>query len=211
VPGSILDVAYGTNVAVWVAWMIDRQEQVLDELLVLRCREGSAPAFRALVSRWQPRLWKYAFRLTGREDAASDVMQEAWSSVARSIASLVDTSRFRPWIYRLVTLKAADWQRRRQRDERRTAHGIDPEDIDSLEEGDNDPLEQMERDERVSRLRDALRWLPGEWQAILWLHFVEGFTNPVLAAILNIPVGTVKSRLHHATQELKRLLTRSPS
>lgn len=79
------------------------RERLLEELLVLRAREGSRPAFEELVRRWHERLWRHAYRLTGNEQAAADVMQESWIGVTRGITSLRDPASFRRWAYTIVT------------------------------------------------------------------------------------------------------------
>jgi len=62
---------------------MSRRERIEDELLVLRSQEGDASAFEQLVGRWQERLWRHAWRLTGNEDAAWDALQEAWIGIGR--------------------------------------------------------------------------------------------------------------------------------
>ena len=65
-------------------------DRVLDELLVVRVRQGSRAAFEQLVGRWQERLWRHARRLTGRDDVAWDVLQESWMAIGRGLPALRD-------------------------------------------------------------------------------------------------------------------------
>ncbi len=76
--------------------MVDRREQIVDELLVMDAQNGRAKAMELLASRWQERLWRYAWRLTGDTEAAWDVTQEAWLGIVRGIMRLNDPARFRP-------------------------------------------------------------------------------------------------------------------
>jgi RNA polymerase sigma-70 factor, ECF subfamily len=87
-------------------------DRLNDELLVLRCQEGDAEAFEALVGRWQRRLWRYAWRLTGDESAAWDALQEAWIGISRGIGRLADAAAFPAWAYRIVSNKCRDSIRR---------------------------------------------------------------------------------------------------
>src|SRR5437868_15360383 len=89
--------------------MADRAHQVLTELLVLRAQGGGDDAIALLVRAWQHRLLRHAKRLTAREDAAQDVMQEAWIDITRGIHGLDDPASFGPWAYRIVTRRSAKW------------------------------------------------------------------------------------------------------
>ncbi len=179
--------------------MVDRREQILDELLVLRCQEGSREAYRRLVERWQGRLWRHALRLTGRDDAAWDVVQETWMAVTKSIDRLADPGTFRRWIYTIATRKAADWQRRRGRDEQA---------VDMPAEQLPDSAAPAKSRSAIALLREALNHLPGERQAILCLRYIEGFEVHELAEILGVAEGTMKSRLFHARKHLREIMER---
>jgi RNA polymerase sigma-70 factor (ECF subfamily) len=175
------------------------REPILDELLVLRCREGSRRAFELLVRRWQERLWRHAHRLTGRTDVAWDVLQEAWISISAGLPRLADPARFGPWAYTIVTRRVADWGRHRGADE--PALPLDDE---------REPrAEAPEADERVEVLRSALRRLPGEQRALLSLRYVDGYEVAAIAEILAVPEGTVKSRLHTAREQLRGSIERN--
>ena len=176
-----------------------RSERVLDEYLVLRAQEGNAEAFGQLVTRWQERLWRHAHRLTGRESAAWDVLQESWIGVYKGIAKLRDPAAFGCWAYTIVTRAAA--ARRR---------GLLPEDTSSTGVLDTHPAAEPddERSRAVARLRAALSRLERDEQALLSLRYFEEFELWELARILDVPQGTVKSRLHAARNRLKDILER---
>lgn len=177
---------------------MSRRERINDELLVLRCQEGDSAAFAALVDRWQPRLWRHAWRLTGEENAAWDVLQEAWIAVSRGLRRLEDPAAFPAWAYRIVSRKCHDWIRREQR--RRRAVGTYAQEMRPQEE--QPPAD----DSRADDLRQALRRLPGQDRAILALRYEEEFSTAEIGEILRIPPGTVKSRLHYARERLRKYL-----
>jgi RNA polymerase sigma-70 factor (ECF subfamily) len=185
--------------------MKNRREHILDELLILRCREGSPEAFRMLVERWQEKLWRHAYRLTGREDAAWDVVQESWLAVTRGLRSLSDPTRFRSWAYTIVTRTAADLQRRKGREE--DVLSEEPM-VDGLDEIDPDSG-PSNSDSPVALLREALRKLPQSARVVLSLHYLEEFSLAEMAEVLDLPEGTVKSRLYHAREKLRELIERS--
>ena len=178
----------------------DARERMLDELLVIRVQEGSRVAFEQLVTRWQDRLWRHAYRLTGREHAAWDVMQDSWMRVTRGLTRLRDPSSFRRWAYTIVTRAATDRLRQGEREEATPPATI------NLQAPDD--AERIEREEAVAMLRVALRELPREQRVLLSLRYLESFRLWELAEILDVPEGTVKSRLHHARNRLKEILER---
>lgn len=172
------------------------REQLVDQLLVLRSQDGEAEAFDELVRRWQRPLWRHACRLTGQEDAAWDVVQESWAAIIRGIGRLDDPARFRQWAYRIVTNKAADWIHGRK--VARSRSEPLPEDHPDAKTGGN-----VQSNEDAAAL---LRRLPTDQQVILQLRYVEDFDVAEIAEILSVPEGTVKSRLYHAREELRRKL-----
>jgi RNA polymerase sigma-70 factor (ECF subfamily) len=172
---------------------------VLTELLVLRAQAGHRDAVGLLVQVWQDRLWRYARRQTGSDETANDVLQDAWTDIARGLPALDDPGRFGAWAYRIVTRRCALWvrkQRRRREVEREAASMRQPA-----------PNIQAAVDDADS-LRVALRQLPSEQQTILELRYVDKFSTDEIAEALDIPSGTVKSRLFHARQHLKDILQR---
>ena len=173
-------------------------ERVLDELLVMRCQDGDAEAFETLVGRWQKRLWRHARRLTDDHAAAWDVVQETWLAMVKGIRRLRDPATFGPWAYGIVSRKCADRVRRRTR-ERRLEAGL-RERVEA-----SDERFRRDDDDRAETLASAVRRLTGDQQAILSLRYAEGFSIRQIAEALDLPEGTVKSRLHHARAELKRL------
>ncbi len=177
---------------------MSQRERLNDELLVLRCQEGDAEAFDALVARWQRRLWRHAWRLTGHEDAAWDVLQEAWLGISRGIGRLADAAAFPCWAYQIVSHKCRDWVRSQRR--RREANQTYSERIQ------REGQEGVAAEQRHRSLKEALEQWSGEDRALLSLRYEEEFHTAEIAGILGIPEGTVKSRLFHARRRLREYL-----
>jgi RNA polymerase sigma-70 factor (ECF subfamily) len=177
---------------------MSQHDRLNDELLVLRCQEGDAEAFEVLVGRWQRRLWRHAWRLTGDESTAWDVLQEAWIGISRGISRLADAAAFRTWAYQIVSNKCRDSIRRQQR--RREATETYSEWMQCEEQEDADAEEQH------GDLKEALDQLSGPDRAVLSLRYEEDFGTAEIACILGIPEGTVKSRLFYARQRLRKYL-----
>ncbi len=192
--------------------MVRSLESIHDELLVLRCQNGETKALEQLIESWQPRLWRHAKRLTGRHDVAWDVLQETLLAIVRSLHRLDDPALFRTWAYRIATNKSADWTRKQQRDRKlaeAVANNCDPRSLHVQEQRDFESTNEPNDD--VKRLHDAMRELSGDRQAILAMHYLEDMGMAEISVALDIPAGTVKSRLYHARQQLKELLERKES
>jgi len=174
-------------------------EDIQDEMLVLRCQGGEREAFDALVSRWHPRLRRLARRLTGDRDAASDLVQDAWVAIVRGLRRLDDPTRFRVWAYRIVTNKCADWIRRRhvRRDAARNLQ------VAAADRDDNRGKSVVDETDEVNQLYIALRQLPDDQRAILSLHYLDGLGVSEIAAVFDLPTGTIKSRLYNARARLR--------
>jgi RNA polymerase sigma-70 factor, ECF subfamily len=177
---------------------MNQHDRLNDELLVLRCQEGDAEAFEALIGRWQPRLWRHAWRLTGDESAAWDALQEAWIGISRGINRLADVAAFPAWAYQIISNKCRDSVRREQR--RREATEAYSEWVQREEQ------EATAARQQHSTLKEALEQLSGPDRAVLSLRYEEQFDTAEIAGILSIPEGTVKSRLFNARQRLRKYL-----
>lgn len=183
----------------------DPADQVLDELLVLTCRAGGQEAFLALHQRWHAKLHAHAAHLLGRRfaDRADDVCQEAWLAIARRIGGLVSPRQFRAWAYSIVTRRVADQLRRLGRAERA---------LDELrrESANHEATSGDPGDEREA-LRRALDTLSTQERALLRLFYLDELSVAETAKALAVPTGTIKSRLFHARQRLRRAMQRSES
>lgn len=183
---------------------MERQpDTVLDEWLVLRAQAGEVGALSELVQRWQPRLLRHAFHLTGHTDVASDMVQETWLAVAKGIGRLRDPACFPRWVLQIASRKCADWVKQRQR-QRSLAEQL-------AVQPDASPATRVPNDAHDERqqVRTALGRLPNDRRALLSMCYLDGLSIAEIAEVLEIPPGTVKSRLHHARQELKALLERN--
>lgn len=184
--------------------MTQSPNQILDELLVLKCQDGDVEAFKALVSRWHSRLRRHAWYLTQDWEAAGDIVQEAWLDIIRTIRRLKDPSSFRNWAYRIVGNKATDWVRRQQR--QRTLWT----EIAHQKKNDGDSTAQEKNKSRVqSMMQKDIKALSASSQQILSMKYMDHMSIQEISQALGIPVGTVKSRLHHAREQLKQVIQRN--
>ena len=181
--------------------MSKSRNQIYDELLVIKCRQGDSVAFNELVSRWQKRLWCFAYRMTGSESAAWDIVQETWFGIIKGIRKLEDVSVFPQWAFRIAGNKCADWGRKQKRRER-----LDKE---LTRQGQNESGEKQSDSEKTESLQAAIGKLPPERRALLELRYREGFDISQIAEILKVSEGTVKSRINRTLEKLKHVVERN--
>ena len=175
--------------------------EIEDRELVERFARGDAGAFDEIVRQYEQRVYSITLRMTGNSEDARDAMQEVFISALRALRSFRGDAQLSTWIHRVAVNASLDVLRKRKR------HAAGP-----LEEaGDHASEEPGPEDAaaRAARARDVQRALlevSDEHRAVLILHDLQDLDYAETAAALDIPVGTVKSRLHRARIEMARLL-----
>lgn len=173
------------------------RERILDGYLVAAVRLGDRRAFQLLVGRWNGRLLAHARRLLADDESARDAVQEAWAEMVRGIARLKDERAFPAWAYRIVSRRCAKLIGHTQR-RRRLEKAI-------LAEPESQADDLSPRTD-IDRLRAAIRELPPGQRAAVALFHLEDLSIAEVAVALDVPAGTVKTRLMHARQKLRATL-----
>jgi RNA polymerase sigma-70 factor (ECF subfamily) len=175
-------------------------ERALDGYLISLIQSGSREAFDRLVRRWTPKLVRYATRVQGRPEIARDIVQDTWIAAIRGMKRLDDPARFPAWIYSIAHRKCIDGIRLNQR-QRRLIENVGREAV-VASAGDQGCLDQGDR----SDLAKAISRLGQEQREVVHLFYGEDLSIEDIAAVVAVPTGTVKSRLHHARESLKNYL-----
>jgi RNA polymerase sigma factor (sigma-70 family) len=169
--------------------------KLVDGWLVASARVGDRRAFGTLVLRWQKKLLAHAWRLLRDDEAARDAVQDSWAEIVRGLPTLRDEGLFGPWAYRIVSRRCARAIRamagRRRIEE---AFAAEP------------PPAPAETGMAEGRLRAALAGLPAGQQAAIALYHLEDLSVAEVAVALDVPAGTVKTRLMHARRKLRAAL-----
>jgi RNA polymerase sigma-70 factor (ECF subfamily) len=183
--------------------MIGRDD---DQCLIDACCAGETDAFGVLVRRYQDRLYPTLLRLSGCAEDAHDLLQDAFLRAYQKLGSFHGESSFFTWVYRIaVNLALSDRRRKRafrRRQESARDESFDPPDPSA----DSDPALPMERAERDQQVQRALDGLAVDHRAVIVLKDLDGLRYEEIAALLGVPVGTVRSRLHRARSELRERL-----
>jgi RNA polymerase sigma-70 factor (ECF subfamily) len=182
--------------------MIQDKQTIADELLYLRCRRGDMQAWDALIQRWQPALLYYLRRLVASEEDAWDVLQQVWVRALRGIGSLGDARRLPAWLYKVARCTALSHWRGYYRSQARLdgyAAAADHRDETAVS-GDFDRFDDAEQVHR------GLEKISPAHRDVLTLFFLQDLSLEEMAEVLEVPLGTAKSRLHYAKQALRAVL-----
>ena len=177
-------------------------EGIGDAECVRRVQQGDTDSFEVLVQRHQKVIFNLAYRLLGDYDEAAEVAQDVFLSAFKSIHQFRGEANFSTWIYRIGLNHAST---RRKSLNRALQHCV-PLDGTEITDGAVDPAKHVEHKEIQQRVQQALNSLDPEDARIILLRDLQDLPYEDLAQMLDIPVGTVKSRLHRARLALKTSL-----
>ncbi len=173
-----------------------------DHALILRLQRGDLEALGALYDRHRGLVYRTALAITTDEEAAADLLQDVFLRLYR-FGSRLDSQRpLQPWLYRTTANLAYTWLKRRNlwlRSLKELAEAL-------ARERSSSPHRQAEVDEAWEQVRRALGRIPPAQRVVVVLHYLDDLSVQEIAEILQIPVGTVKSRLHHGRLGMKREL-----
>ncbi len=186
------------------------QADLTDEQLLLEYRaSGQEHLLNSLVRRYERELYSYLRRFLGDAALAEDAFQNTFLQVHTKCHMFDGKRRFRPWLYTIATNQAIDIQRRNKRHQlvsldrpQRASHAEVGTLMNLLESNDPSASERFDLRERMEWVRGAVAALPEQLAAAIGLVYFRGMKYREAAEELAVPVGTVKSRLHSAVQQL---------
>lgn len=174
-----------------------KPQKVFDSFLVLQYQSGNNKALELLVSRHHKKLCRHAHWYVHDFDISKDIVQDCWATIINKLYGLKDPNSFGSWAMRIVTRKSLDFLNRDSRNrERLKQYRFNSEVYENV----ND------RSLEIRKLKKAISTLTTDQQVVLRLFYTEEYTLKEIGNILEISVGTVKSRLFHAREKLKTIL-----
>jgi RNA polymerase sigma-70 factor (ECF subfamily) len=171
--------------------------KIFDGLLVLQYRAGRKKALNVLVGKYHKKLCKHSYWYTRDIEDAKDIVQDSWSIAIKKIDSLKEPNLFGSWIFRIVTRKSLDYVKKRKREAGKLR--------DYAYANTTGEAESSSKI-KTQKLIKAIQSLPKEKQLILQLFYMENYGLREISEILEISIGTVKSRLFHSREKLKTIL-----
>lgn len=189
----------------------DSKGAVPDTLLVARAKRGDLDAYDELVRRYQERIYSAMYHMTSNHEDASDLTQESFIKAYRALKSFKGDSGFFTWLYRIAINKAINFLKQRRR-----GHEMSLDDLDVNAEHDPDilalisektPRRQVALSELQARLNEAMQKLSEPHRLVVTLHDIQGLPHEEIGRIMKCNVGTVRTRLFYARQQLQAYLS----
>jgi len=192
-----------------------------DEVLMADVGGGDEVAFNALVERYERPLLNFIYRFVGDHQLARDLYQETFLRVYRAARSYDPSRKFSTWLFQIAANLCIDGLRRRKiarvlqvklpqeqvpEELGEVVQAYPPFWDDWRSAASEDPAMMAERKELAERVQAAMHTLPADAKLVLVLRHYQGLSYQEISEIVHCPVGTVKSRLHHALHTLKRRL-----
>jgi RNA polymerase sigma factor (sigma-70 family) len=175
-----------------------------DAALMAAWRSGDDRAFEALYARWSGPSWRFLVRQCGA-DRAQELHQETWIQVIRGRDRYRESARFAGWLFTLARNCIIDEARRRGVRPDHDHAGTDPETLD--DHGNTDPATRIDTERDGRRLAAAVALLPRSQREVVMLRWEGGLTLPEIAALTEVSIDTVKSRLRYALGYLHKELS----
>ncbi|MDF1499028.1 MAG: RNA polymerase sigma factor [Anaerolineales bacterium] len=176
--------------------------EAVDRELVLRLQEGDLDSLGDLYDRHRHLVYRTALAITGDPEMASDLLQEVFLRLNR-FAGHIDPERpLQPWLYRMTANLSYTWLKKRNRWLRLVRDITDRFVVDKRPS----PHVLAERDETWQWIRQAIMTLPVQQRLVVTLYYINDLSVQEISEILEVPAGTVKSRLYYARKQLKKLL-----
>jgi RNA polymerase sigma factor (sigma-70 family) len=178
---------------------MNKTNKIVDGWLVIQYQSGNGKALPLLVKRWHKKFCRKAYWVTKDKDASKDIAQESWKTIIIKLNSLKDPNSFGSWALTIVYRKAIDLIKdNNKKTDKLHQYHYEQESILKTKEVDNADLKKS--------LLEAIKSLSVHHQIVINLFYVEDYSLIQIGEILDISVGTAKSRLFHAREKLKTLI-----
>jgi len=190
----------------------DAAPVVVDEMvLVKRAREGDLQAYDDLIRRYQERIYATVYHMTSNHEDANDLAQEAFIKGFHALKSFKGGSSFYTWVYRIAVNKTINFLKQRKNKAQMSLDDLDfnaehDPDLVALI-SDKTPRREVNLAELQEKLNEAMQKLSEPHRLVVTLHDVQGLSHEEIAKIMECNIGTVRSRLFYARQQLQAYLS----
>src|SRR5262245_10840786 len=186
--------------------------QTLDDAtLVKRSRRGDMAAYDELIRRYQERIYATIYHMTANHEDANDLAQETFIKAYQALRSFKGDSSFYTWVYRIAVNKTIKFVKQRRNKSHLSLNDLDfnaendPDLVDQI--SDKTPRRHLGLTELQERLNAAMMKLSAVHRLVVTLHDVQGLSHEEIGRIMDCNVGTVRSRLFYARQQLQAYLS----
>lgn len=193
-----------------------QDDKVTDETLIARFQKGDVQAFDVLVRRYKDQLLNYVYRFVGNRVDAEDIVQETFLRVFKNKHYYKEIAKFSTWVYTIAgNLAKTELRRRKRRKVFSVSNFVNEERDYDIPDMDQTPEQKVDGSLKDDIIQKAIDKLPSKFKEVILLRDVQGFSYEEISQILNIPLGTVKSRVNRGRlklqEDLKFLLESEPS
>lgn len=190
-----------------------REKHPSDEELLMGSLKGRKGDFRQLLERYEGELFNFLYRITGDRQTAEDLFQETFLQVYAKMEIFRPDGRFRPWVYTIAANLARDERRRRRRRravslDREIKPGEEGRMADLLDAHEETPEVAIGRKEAAGLAHELMDLLPENLREVVTLYFYNDMKYVEISESLDLPMGTVKSRLFRAVKQMASALKR---
>jgi len=180
-------------------------------LALLTFRQSKSKRFARLVHPHLRTLHTFAYRLTGNQPDAEDLVQDVVPTLFPKVDGLEQVEELRPWLHRVLYRHFVDTLRKRPTGRETSASSLDRPDqqttfLESLPSNELDPMSHTDNDRQSTLLRRLISELQPDQRTLLLMHDSEGWRQEDIAEVLGVPLGTIKSRLHRVRAQLREKL-----
>lgn len=185
-----------------------------DSELIRSFKEGNDVAFERIVLKYQDRIFNLCYRFLGNMQEAEDVAQDVFIKVFKALKRFRSESSFYTWIYRITVntcknrIKSLDYRRLKKKIQLPDETYTESNRIAAAVMSNDSPAESMEKKERMKQIQTAINKLPPDQKAVIVLRDIEGFSYDEISEITGHKLGTVKSKLSRARNDLRNKLMR---
>jgi len=183
----------------------------IEARMARRALKGDQQAFAEIVALYQDKLYHMAFRMLGSRQEAEDVTQEAFLRVYRNLDRYDESLKFSTWIYRIATNLCIDRLRKRRMSYSLDAESNEHDGLDGyalIPSDDRTPESEMLLSETQRIVREAIETLPAKYKSVMVLRYLHDLSLQEIGEILDMPVTTVKTRVHRGREFLRKKLER---
>ncbi|HEV7927304.1 MAG TPA: sigma-70 family RNA polymerase sigma factor [Verrucomicrobiae bacterium] len=191
--------------------LAEETEEIGDRLLVRRAQQEDMRAYDALVRRYQERIYATVYHMTSNHEDANDLTQETFIKAFRALKSFKGDSSFYTWIYRIAVNKTINFLKQRKNRVQMSLNDVDfnaenDPDLVALV-SDKNPRRDLNLSELQEKLNEAMQKLSEHHRMVVTLHDVQGLSHEEIGKIMDCNIGTVRSRLFYARQQLQAYLS----
>jgi RNA polymerase sigma-70 factor (ECF subfamily) len=182
-----------------------------EQELVLRARRGDLAAYDDLVRRYQERIYATVYHMTSNHEDANDLAQEAFIKAYQALKTFKGGSSFYTWVYRIAVNKTINFLKQRKNRSQMSLNDVDfnaehDPDLVALI-SDRTPRREVSLTELQEKLNEAMQKLSEPHRLAVTLHDVQGMSHEEIAKVMDCNIGTVRSRLFYARQQLQAYLS----